>query len=112
MVTIYCKFVCIRMDSFHVFSSVQNCLWDNCSYAVLQENEKSRDILIEQRFHKSLIGAAGGNIKEIRDRFNQVQITFPDPGRKSEVVQLRGPKTDVDKCYKYLQKIVADMVRL
>ena len=43
---------------------------------VLQENEKSRDILIEQRFHKSMIGAAGGKIKEIRDKFNQVQHLF------------------------------------
>ena len=76
------------------------------------ENEKSRDILIEQRFHKTLIGAAGANIKEIRDRFNQVQITFPDAGHKSDKVTLRGPKNDVDKCYKYLQKLQSDLVRV
>ena len=75
-----------------------------------QENEKSRDIIIEQRFHKSMIGAAGGKIKEIRDKFNQVQITFPDPARKSDVVSLRGPKADVDKCYKYLGQLNQDMV--
>lgn len=74
------------------------------------ENEKSRDIMIEQRFHKSMIGAAGGKIKEIRDKFNQVQITFPESSRKSDVVSLRGPKADVDKCYKYLNQLHQEMI--
>ena len=80
-------------------------------FFVHQENEKSRDIIIEQRFHKSMIGAAGGKIKEIRDKFNQVQITFPDPGKKSDVVSVRGPKSDVDKAYKYLTQMHQEMVR-
>ncbi|CAC5382186.1 Vigilin [Mytilus coruscus] len=75
------------------------------------ENEKSRDIIIEQRFHRTIIGARGDNIKEIKDKFNQVQITFPDPGKKSDIVQLRGPKDDVDKCYKYLISMHTDMIR-
>ncbi|XP_060078333.1 vigilin-like [Ylistrum balloti] len=74
------------------------------------ENEKSKDILIEQRFHRSIIGARGENIREIRDRFNQVQITFPDPGKKSDIVTLRGPKNDVDKCFKHLSQLQQDMV--
>lgn len=57
-----------------------------------------------------MIGAAGGNIKEIRDRFNQVQVTFPDAGKKTDTVTLRGPKSDVDKCYKYLTKVHNDLV--
>ena len=75
-----------------------------------QENEKSRDIMIEQRFHKTIIGAQGGKIKEIRDRFNQVQITFPDANRRSEVVSLRGPKSDVDKCFRYLQTMHQELI--
>lgn len=74
------------------------------------ENEKTRDILIEQRFHRALIGAQGGRIREIRDKFNQVVITFPDSGRKSDVVTLRGPKQDVDKCYRYLQQAQQEML--
>lgn len=77
----------------------------------LQENEKSRDIIIDQRFHGTIIGARGENIREIREKFNQVQITFPDPGKKSDIVTLRGPKNDVDKCYKHLQSMHKDMVR-
>ena len=57
-----------------------------------------------------MIGAAGGKIKEIRDKFNQVQITFPDPSKRSDVVSLRGPKADVDKCYKYLTQLNQEMV--
>ena len=41
----------------------------------------------------------------------QVQITFPDQGKKSDVVTLRGPKVDVDKCYQHLHKLTQDMVR-
>lgn len=74
------------------------------------ENERSRDIIIEHRFHKSLIGAKGENIRDIRDKFNQVQITFPDPSRKSDVVTLRGPKNDVDKSFRYLQQLHGEMI--
>ncbi|KAL4221822.1 hypothetical protein ACF0H5_020076 [Mactra antiquata] len=74
------------------------------------ENEKTRDIIIEQRFHRMLIGARGEGIRATRDKFNQVQITFPDQGRKSDIVTLRGPKNDVDKCYQHLQKLTQDLV--
>ena len=57
-----------------------------------------------------LIGAKGEGIKQVRDKFADVNIVFPDQGKKSEVVTLRGPKTDVDKCYVFLQKRVQDLV--
>lgn len=66
------------------------------------ENEVTRELIIEQRFHRNIIGAKGENIKEVRDRFNQVNVTFPEPGHKSDKVLIRGPKQDVDDCYKYL----------
>jgi len=72
-------------------------------------NEKSRDIIIEQRLHKQLIGSGGRNIQEIRDKFNNLQITFPEPNKVSEVVTLRGPKNDVDGCFNYLQKLSKDI---
>ncbi|ESN97039.1 hypothetical protein HELRODRAFT_114382 [Helobdella robusta] len=73
------------------------------------ENEKSRDILIDFNLHKLIIGSQGSKIKEIREKFNQVQISFPDANQQSDVVQLRGQKNDVDKCFKYLQQLVADV---
>ena len=39
-------------------------------------------------------------------------INFPDPAQKSNIVQLRGPHTEVEKCFKFMQKMVAEMVRL
>lgn len=42
--------------------------------------------------------------------FLQVIINFPDPSHKSDIVQLRGPKNEVEKCTKYMQKMVADLV--
>lgn len=74
------------------------------------ENEVTRDIKIEHRFHRLIIGSKGETIRDIRDKFNQVQITFPDPGKKSDMVTLRGPKNDVEKAFKHLQNLSRDMV--
>lgn len=41
---------------------------------LFQENERSKDLIIEHRFHKQIIGTKGEKIKEIRDRFNGVQV--------------------------------------
>lgn len=45
------------------------------------ENEKERDIIIDRRFYKAIIGSKGEKIKEVREKFNQVQITIPGPGK-------------------------------
>ncbi|XP_017280693.1 high density lipoprotein binding protein a isoform X2 [Kryptolebias marmoratus] len=74
------------------------------------ENERTKDLIIEQRFHRAIIGQKGEKIKEVRDKFPEVIINFPDPAQKSDIVQLRGPKTEVEKCSKFMQKIVAEMV--
>jgi len=73
------------------------------------ENEKEKDQIIENRFHRQLIGPKGENIQKIRDDFSSVQISFPDLGVKSDIVKLRGPKDDVDKCSKFLSKQVRDL---
>ena len=43
---------------------------------VERENEVSKDLMIEQRFHRQIIGTKGDNIREIRERFNQVLYPF------------------------------------
>ncbi|XP_060527573.1 vigilin isoform X2 [Cylas formicarius] len=73
------------------------------------ENEKERDVIIEQRHYRAIIGTKGETIKEIRDRFNQVQIFFPGPGDRNDIVKVRGPKADVDKCVKFLEKKVKEL---
>lgn len=45
------------------------------------ENEKEKDIIIDHRFYRNIIGTKGENIREIREMFNQVQITFPGQGK-------------------------------
>lgn len=98
-------------------------------------------MIIEQRFHRAIIGQKGEKIKEVRDKFPEVNvlgymvcfsshlflctfnreitflppcfqviINFPDPTQKSDIVQLRGPRTEVEKCTKFMQKMVAEMV--
>lgn len=74
------------------------------------ENERTKDMIIEQRFHRAIIGQKGERIKEVRDKFPEVIINFPDPAQKSDIVQLRGPRTEVEKCTKFMQKVVAEMV--
>jgi len=69
------------------------------------QNEKEKDLMIENRFHRQLIGPKGENIQKIRDDFANVQISFPELGSKSDIVKLRGPKQDVDKCASLLTKM-------
>ncbi|GFU33580.1 vigilin [Nephila pilipes] len=57
----------------------------------------------------SIIGAKGEKIREIRDKFNQVNITFSKLGLKSDKVSIRGPKSDVAACYKYLHRMNVEM---
>uniref|UniRef100_A0A1W7R994 Vigilin n=1 Tax=Hadrurus spadix TaxID=141984 RepID=A0A1W7R994_9SCOR len=74
------------------------------------ENEVIKEVIMEQRFHRTIIGAKGEKIKEIRDRFNQVNITFPEAGVKSDKVVIRGAKQDVEQCYHYLSQMNKELV--
>jgi len=74
------------------------------------ENEKEKDLIVENRFHRQLIGAKGGEIEKIRKEFTAVQISFPDLGSKSDIVKLRGPKEDVDKCARYFNKLTKELL--
>ncbi|XP_017472709.1 PREDICTED: vigilin isoform X2 [Rhagoletis zephyria] len=73
------------------------------------ENEKSKDVIIDRRLHRSIIGAKGEKIREIKDRYRQVTITIPSPQENTDIVKLRGPKEDVDKCHKDLLKLVKEI---
>uniref|UniRef100_A0AAZ3RVV6 Vigilin n=1 Tax=Oncorhynchus tshawytscha TaxID=74940 RepID=A0AAZ3RVV6_ONCTS len=74
------------------------------------ENERTKDLIVEQKFHRAIIGQKGEKIKEVRDKFPEVMINFPDPAQKSDIVQLRGPKNEVEKCAKFLAKLIADLM--
>ncbi|XP_054655819.1 vigilin isoform X2 [Dunckerocampus dactyliophorus] len=74
------------------------------------ENERTKDLIVEHKFHRTIIGQKGEKIKEVRDKFPEVIINFPDPAQKSNIVQLRGPKSEVEKCAKFLQKMIADLI--
>lgn len=74
------------------------------------ESNVSKDLIIDQRFHKQMIGTKGENIRDIRDRFNQVVIAFPETNVKSDKVTVRGPKEDVDACCKYLAQLNKELL--
>ncbi|XP_023688287.1 vigilin [Paramormyrops kingsleyae] len=74
------------------------------------ENERTKDLIVDQKFHRTIIGQKGEKIKEVRDKFPEVIINFPDPSQKSDIVQLRGPKNEVEKCSKFLHKLIADLI--
>ncbi|KAM9576887.1 LOW QUALITY PROTEIN: vigilin-like [Trichechus inunguis] len=77
--------------------------------AAYVENEQSKDLIIEQRFHRTVIGRKGERIRDICKKFPEVMINFPDPA-KSDIVQLRGPKYELEQCTKYLDNVVTDLV--
>jgi len=59
------------------------------------ENEKSRDIIMEHRFHGQIIGKGGENMQKWRKEYPSVSISFPEATTKSDVVTLRGEKNEV-----------------
>jgi len=74
------------------------------------ENEITKEINIEHRFHRTMIGSKGEKIREIRDQYNQVQITFPDASKQSNMVVVRGPREDVNAVDAYLSGWNKDLV--
>ncbi|CAK1552035.1 unnamed protein product [Leptosia nina] len=73
------------------------------------ENERTKEVYVDHRYIKSLIGVRGEKIKEIREKFERVLITLPDQGQKRSPIKLRGPQEDVDKCEKYLHKLMKEI---
>jgi rRNA processing protein Krr1/Pno1 len=73
------------------------------------ENERSKDVIIEQKYHSNLIGKNGKNLNEIRAKFNNIQIQIPSQAEKSDIITIRGNKLDVEKCYKHLSQLTKDM---
>merc|ERR1719361_3145453 len=82
------------------------------SLVAKMQNEREKDLIIEARFHRQLIGPKGENIQKIREEFEAVQISFPDLGSKSDIVKLRGPREDVDKCGRLLNKMYKDLLEV
>eukprot|EP00118_Oscarella_pearsei_P024630 m.306469 g.306469 ORF g.306469 m.306469 type:complete len:1252 (+) comp41271_c0_seq1:220-3975(+) len=78
--------------------------------SVKLENERVRDVKLEHRFHRQVIGTQGQHIKEIRDQFEGVTINFPDSKSGSDIVTLRGPQGVIDKCFAHFKKLNADLV--
>ncbi|CAH2086464.1 unnamed protein product [Euphydryas editha] len=73
------------------------------------ENERSKEVFVDHRYIKSLIGVRGDKIKEIREKFDRVLITLPDQGQKRSPIKLRGPQEDIEKCEKYLHKLMKEI---
>lgn len=89
--------------------SVQKARKEFDELIVRLENERSKDIIIDQKFHSNLIGKSGKNLNDIRAKFNDIQINIPSQQEKSDVITIRGNKNDVEKCHKYLQQMFKDM---
>ena len=82
----------------------------NINAVILQENERSRDIIIENKFHRSIIGPKGEGMQEIRKKYPDVRISFPEAATKSDIVNIRGPKDQVDNVYAQLKKHNSELI--
>jgi len=69
-----------------------------------QENMRSVDVIVAQRFHSALIGAQGATIRSITEQFPSCNILMPKG--ESEIVVLRGDKKDVEGAEKLIRKLV------
>lgn len=73
------------------------------------ENERTKEVYVDHRYIKSLIGVRGEKIKEIRDKFENIQISLPDQGHKRSPIKLRGPQDEIEKCEKFLYKLLKEI---
>ncbi|XP_063821782.1 vigilin [Ostrinia nubilalis] len=73
------------------------------------ENERTKEVYVDHRYIKSLIGVRGEKIKEIREKFDRVLISLPDQGQKRSPIKLRGPQEDIEKCEKFLHKLLKEI---
>jgi predicted PilT family ATPase len=67
-------------------------------------NERTTDLSIDPQ----MLGAKSKILEEVRSKFPNIQITFPDANAKAGKVTLHGDKDDVEKCSKFLQQKVKD----
>lgn len=96
------------------------------------ENEVEKEISIDQRHHRAIIGVKGEKVRELQEAFN-VQITFPSSGNillnfmiklkkyylyihnfilveaRSNLVKIRGLNDDVNKAFKSLAKLAKEL---
>lgn len=72
-------------------------------------SEHTIETSIDPKHYPQLIGTKGKNLEEIRTKFHNIQITFPEVNGKSDKVVLHGNKEDVEQCSKYLQQKFKDL---
>ena len=72
-------------------------------------NERTTGISIDPQYYPQIIGAKGKKLEEVRSKFHNIQITFPEANGKSDKVILHGDKEDVEKCSKFLQQKIKDL---
>lgn len=49
-------------------------------------------------------------MQDIRKKFPEVRVSFPDAASKSDVVNIRGPKDQVDKVYAQMKKQNSELI--
>ncbi|CAF3746350.1 unnamed protein product [Rotaria sp. Silwood1] len=72
-------------------------------------NERTTGLSIDPQYYSQIIGAKGKKLEEVRSKFHNIQITFPEANGKSDKVILHGDKDDVEKCSKFLQQKIKDL---
>lgn len=97
----------VRIEGNHL--SVEKVKKELMEMIERRENETEKEMMIDHRYYRNIIGSKGDNIKEIKEKFKRVQILIPELGEKRDVIKIRGPKEDVDKCHEYLTKLVEDL---
>lgn len=73
-------------------------------------NEATFELTIERRFYGQIIGAKGEKIRDIRNKYHQINIIFPEQNDHSEKVIIRGAKQDAEQCFNYLAKLNQELL--
>jgi len=70
-------------------------------------DETSDFIVLNQRFHRQLIGCK--DIRKLRDQYPNVQISIPEEKSKSDQITLTGPSKELAAAIVQVKKIAKDL---
>jgi hypothetical protein len=72
------------------------------------QNTISESFSVEQKYHRTLIGSNGGNVKKLREKYS-VQIFFGSNDSQDNIdrITIKGLNTNVAKCKKELLDLLA-----
>ena len=75
-------------------------------------NSTTEKFTVEPKLHRWIVGQKGVNIKRLSEKYERVHVHVPAADEKSDVITVRGPKSDVEAVRKEVLALIEEAKRL